>query len=796
MRYKVPHGWMMIFLCFVHISAAQHTTDDLRLYDNFKPITSEHVFKTEGYYNWGASIIKGDHGRYHLFYSRWKKEYGFLGWLTHSEIAHATSKSPSGPWTFREVVLEGARNNRWDAITAHNPKIKYFDGTYYLYYIATNLGDHAFTEDELIETAHTGYSHPNWKILRPNQRTGVAISKSIHGPWKRMDKPLLEPTGPITTLTVNPAIESGPDGRYYLIVKGDKPNETRFIRNQAIAVSESPTGPFQILEKPVIDAIDTEDMSMWYDESRNRFYGVFHAEGFIGMVTSADGINWEPSNEYVLMPKKIKRADGSLLVPDRLERPFMYCEDGSPKVLSLAVKQGDSSYTVFIPIENSTYPKPNSRQLAWQEAELGVVFHYDLHVFDGVKYGQGNNRIDPVNDYQIFNPEHLDTDQWVRAAKAAGAQFAILTATHETGFALYQSDVNPYCLKALKWRDGKGDIVADFVASCRKYGIKPGIYVGIRWNSFLGVHDFKVNGVGDLRENRQQWYNNMVEGMVKELCTNYGELFEIWFDGGADHPDNGAPDVLPIVRKYQPNCLFYHNGQLAEARWGGSESGTVGDPCWATFPYVATGAGESAKKNIAANNFQLLKEGDPNGAFWMPAMADAPLRGYNGRHEWFWEPGDEAHVFPLEDLMTMYYKSVGRNATLIMGLTPDPDGLMPQPDVERLKEWGDEIKRRFENPIASTSGQGTTLTLKLKAPHLMNHIILQEDIKAGERVRRYAIEGQVNGQWKTIAQGESIGHKRIQHFDAIKVKGIRLKVLESTGKPILKNVSVFYVPGI
>ena len=141
-------------------------------------------------------------------------------------------------------------------------------------------------------------------------------------------------------------------------------------------------------------------------------------------------------------------------------------------------------------------PRPNARQLAWQEAELGVVFHYDLHVFDGSKYGQGGNRITPMPDYNILNPRQLDTDQWIRAAKDAGARFAILTATHETGFALYQSDVNPYCLKAVKWRNGKGDIVREFVDSCRKYGLKPGIYVGIRWNSFFGVHDFEVNGEG------------------------------------------------------------------------------------------------------------------------------------------------------------------------------------------------------------------------------------------------------------------------------------------------------------
>ena len=242
-----------------------------------------------------------------MFYSRWKREYSFYGWLTHSEVAHAISKSPAGPWKYKETALAGRRNGKWDAITAHNPKIKYFEGKYYLYYISTNLGDQKYTEADLVETSKIGYSHPNWSVLRPNQRTGVAVSNSINGPWKRLEQPLVEPSGPITTLTVNPAIDRGKDGKYYLIVKGDKPNEKRFIRNQAIAVSNNPDGPFEIQEKPVIDYLDTEDMSMWYDESRNRFYGVFHAHTYIGMVTSENGRDWEKANEYILKTKEIEQ---------------------------------------------------------------------------------------------------------------------------------------------------------------------------------------------------------------------------------------------------------------------------------------------------------------------------------------------------------------------------------------------------------------------------------------------------------------------------------------------------------
>ena len=177
-------------------------------------------------------------------------------------------------------------------------------------------------------------------------------------------------------------------------------------------------------------------------------------------------------------------------------------------------------------------------------SDLGVVFHYDLHVFDGLVYGQGNNRINPIEDYNIFHPDQLNTDQWIQSAKAAGAKFAILTATHETGFGLWQSDVNPYCMKALKWRDGKGDIVRDFVNSCRKYGVQPGIYIGIRWNSLLGIHNFKQK-----RRRVCPQPPGVVQAPVRKdgdgTLHRYGELFMIWFDGGADDPKGMGPDVEP-----------------------------------------------------------------------------------------------------------------------------------------------------------------------------------------------------------------------------------------------------------
>lgn len=432
---------------------------------------------------------------------------------------------------------------------------------------------------------------------------------------------------------------------------------------------------------------------------------------------------------------------------------------------------------------------PKAHQLKWHKAEMGAVFHYDLHVFDGIRYGQGNNRINPIEDYNIFNPTALDTDQWVQAAKAAGCKFAILTATHETGFGLWQSDVNPYCLKAVKWREGKGDIVRDFVNSCRKYDIQPGIYIGIRWNSIYGIHNFKAQGSGEFAANRQAWYKQLCEKMVEEICTRYGDLFMIWFDGGADDPKGDGPNVLPIVTKYQPNCLFYHNIDRADFRWGGSESGTVGYPCWSTFPYPFSHSNYTETRDHQT----LLKHGDKDGAYWVPAMADAPLRGANGRHEWFWEPDDENNICSVATLMDMYEKSVGRNATLIMGLTPDPTGLLPVGDVQRLKEWGLEINRCFGNPLAKTAGLKKSLLLNLPKKSLVNYCLIQEDITKGEHIRQYKVEAKVNGKWQVVCTGESVGHKRIANFDPIEATALRLTILQSVALPVIINFSAYSV---
>jgi alpha-L-fucosidase len=171
-------------------------------------------------------------------------------------------------------------------------------------------------------------------------------------------------------------------------------------------------------------------------------------------------------------------------------------------------------------------------------------------------------------------------------------------------------------------------------------------------------------------------------------------------------------------------------------------------------------------------------------------MSDAPLRGHNGRHEWFWEPGDEKSIQPLSNLMEMYYKSVGRNSTLIMGLTPDTRGLLPEPDVRRLKEWGKEIASIYSNKLGSVFGKGTEYLLEFEKNEKLTHIIIQEDIKYGERVRKFIVEG-YNNNWEILNEGTCIGHKRIIRIDNVNISKIRLNILESIDEPRIKNFSIY-----
>lgn len=345
---------LLLCLCVTLYSKAEDTNENSQviLSDKITSINEDNIFRDSLYYNWCSSIIKGEDGKYHLFYSRWERSKKFHAWLTDSKVAHAVADQPEGPYKYVNTVLDFDKDiyKAGELISAHNPKIKYFEGKYYLYFSTTTL-ERDITREEIKETAQSGQPHPTRNALRSNQRTFVASASSLDGEWAINGKPLLEPEGPIATIVNNPAITQGPDKRYYLIVKGDKPGAIKFERNQAIAISDFPDREFVIQPKPVIQDWDTEDVSIWYDQPTARFYAVFHAHTYIGMMTSLNGIDWEKAKDFTIMKKKIERTDGKpSIMPDRMERPFIFVENNKPEVLSLAVKKGDDAYIVIIPL--------------------------------------------------------------------------------------------------------------------------------------------------------------------------------------------------------------------------------------------------------------------------------------------------------------------------------------------------------------------------------------------------------------------------------------------------------------
>jgi alpha-L-fucosidase len=418
-------------------------------------------------------------------------------------------------------------------------------------------------------------------------------------------------------------------------------------------------------------------------------------------------------------------------------------------------------------------PEPSPEQLAWQGMEIGMFFHFDIVTYAPKWDFRSWRDIPPP---EIYNPVELDTDQWMEAAKAIGAKYAVFVAKHCSGFLQWQSDLYPYGVKQSKWRNGKGDVVRDFVESCRKYGIKPGIYASVTANGFLEVDNPGVvnRGKGGDQE-KQDNYSRVCETMLTELWSRYGELTEVWFDGGALSPEGGGPDLIPILKQFQPNAIVFQC-PAANIRWIGNESGVAGYPCWATVPDLDY-----------QGDIKMLPNGNPDGKMWMPGECDVPIRN----HEWFWTPDAENLVYSLDDLMDMYYRSVGRNCNLLLNANPDPSGLVPEADFKRYVEFGKEINRRFGSRLAEVKGESKLLELELGRTMEIDHVVIMEDIKYGERVRKYVIEALMENQtWQKLCDGTSIGHKRIERFNPIKTSMIRLIIAESIAKPIIRSFAV------
>lgn len=404
-------------------------------------------------------------------------------------------------------------------------------------------------------------------------------------------------------------------------------------------------------------------------------------------------------------------------------------------------------------------PKPNRGQLAWQDMEMGMFLHFGINTFHDQEWGEG------TDSPSTFDPTDLDARQWVHMAKAGGFKYVVLTAKHHDGFCLWPTKTTDYSVKYSPWKDGKGDVVRECADACREEGIGFGIYLS-PWDRHEPCYDNK-----DL-------YDDFYCDQLTELLTGYGPLVEIWFDGaGSEGREYDWARIMNLINKYQPNAMIFNMG-APTIRWVGNEDGLAPYPCW----NIAQAARQSM---FTDENTKWL----PNTPRWVPAECDVPIR----RGQWFWHPNAEHNLRSLDELMDIYYRSVGHGAGLLLNVSPDARGLIPDADAKRLIEFGIEIRRRFNDPIASTAGCGYKIDLHLKSSAYMDHAIIMEDIAYGERILKYKLEAKQGDDWILISEGSAIGHKKIDKFKKVETDHISLIILEADADPIIRELSLYLV---
>jgi alpha-L-fucosidase len=417
--------------------------------------------------------------------------------------------------------------------------------------------------------------------------------------------------------------------------------------------------------------------------------------------------------------------------------------------------------------------KPSPQQVAWQDLEFGVIIHFGTNTFLDREWGDG------TADPKIFNPTAFDPEQWMRAIQAAGARYVVLVAKHHDGFCLWPSAQTDYSVKSSPWENGTGDVVRRVSDVARKYGLKFGVYLS-PWDR----HEPRYANSAE--------YDKYYAAQLDELATNYGDLVEFWLDGAgsAGHVYN-FPRIIEELRTYQPNTLVFADTGLFEygdIRWAGNEDGRI--------PY---------------ENWNVI---DRHGYLrWRPVEADTPLR----KGHWFWHPNDEASLKSVDELITTYEDSAGRGGQLMLGLAPDRRGLLPDSDVKRLNEFGAAIHKRYSaNLMAKRTHAGGTQDAALdgnadtfwSAPAGERHAMIEADfaqpvtfdraltmewLNEGQHIERYRIEIWKGNAWVAVAEGQAIGHKKIDAFAPVTATRARLNILASAGEIRIREFQLFRV---
>jgi alpha-L-fucosidase len=419
---------------------------------------------------------------------------------------------------------------------------------------------------------------------------------------------------------------------------------------------------------------------------------------------------------------------------------------------------------------------PSPAQLAWHRDELAMFAHFGVNTFTDREWGTG------TEDPAIFDPRAFDARQWARAARAGGFRAMILTAKHHDGFCLWPTTTTRHSVASSPWRGGSGDVVREFVDACRAEGLRAGLY--------LSPWDRNHPTYGD-----SPAYNDVYAAQLTELLTNYGRISEVWFDGANGEGPNGRrqvydwPRVWGIVRRLQPEAVIFSDAG-PDVRWCGNERGVAGDPNWSPVdPATVRFPGQSGPEVEPA-----LQHGSPSGSAWRPAEVDVSIRP-----GWFWHPAQDDKVRDADNLVELYFTSVGRNAKLLLNVPPTRDGLLHETDVARLAELRGRLDRMadarlpLENVAWRDTGERSALgEWILAAPAAPAVARLAEPIERGQRVARYRVEGSDGGAWRLLARGTTVGHAKLDRLArGAAVRRVRVVVEDAVAKPEPVRLELF-----
>lgn len=454
-------------------------------------------------------------------------------------------------------------------------------------------------------------------------------------------------------------------------------------------------------------------------------------------------------------------------------------------------------------------PVPSENQINWQKMEYYAFIHFSINTYTNQEWGDGGN------DPRLFNPTALDCRQWARVCKEAGMKGIILTAKHHDGFCLWPSEYTDYSVKNSPWRDGKGDLVRELADACKEYGLKLGIY--------LSPWDRNYADYG------KPEYITYFRNQLKELLTNYGDIFEVWFDGanGGSGYYGGAwenrkidaktyydwENTFRLIRELQPKAVIWNDGgNRGDLRWCGNESGSIGETNWSLL---------DAKGDVKN---EWLRYGKEDGDSWVPGEVNVSIRP-----GWFYHEYEDGRVKTLPELLTIYYNSFGRNAPLLLNFPIDCRGLIHENDEKAVLELAAAVKEIFaENLARKTQAEASnvrgnskrfgadkmtdddedtywatddgvtnaTVTVDFGKPTVFNRFLIREYIRLGQRVKAFTVEAFVNNEWRELAKETTIGYKRILCFPTTEATKIRFHITDSKACPLISDIGVYNAPQV